>query len=805
MNSWISTKRPLLLALSMLGMSTILPATQAQMMMVPGQFNVTPGGAATYSIPIEVPPGTAGMVPSLSLNYSSQGGNGILGVGWSLGGLPSISRCGKTIAQDGTTKGVEYSSDDRFCLEGQKLIAINGPYGGDGTEYRTEIDGFSKIVSYTNSGINGPAWFKVWTKSGQIMEFGNTADSQMKASSELSYVRVWAANKISDVMGNYLTVTYNTSQSTGESFPTRIDYTGNDGESLSPYNSVRFNYENRSDDSTRYLAGSKLSLTKRLKTIKTYAGSTIVKQYKLNYSQSSSTDRSLLKDIELCAGASGPCLPKTVFDFSQSTFGFGSALGGRFSNTILKSSAGYQIFPADWNGDGHADLLAFKPNGGNNQWYRGDGLGNFTPQSTLISLSHIANGELVFGDFNGDALPDIFWFNNSNNGANKLILNTSTNNLISFAAPIFNPITNVELTVPTSQNNGSELRAGDFNGDGLTDLFWYNSLFGLKNLFINTGTNNFTVYNNVVSVNFGVPDECDQAPPIFNCRARVSDYNVQVLDLNANGTSDLHVLREVTVTNDAGEPEFQGKNYESYFLLNDLSFSFDTFTENNDLTEEEEDYIRGRVRGVRRSQFSDDWNGDGVTDVRFVNSDRDTEIAINRGDASLQKPNIDFNGGVNRRFLSVDLDSNGLTDLLRYDTSSGQNTVYLNKDGLDFSSVASVITPSNINTDGNIYVADFNGDGLNDLLWVGENLGTNYIYLNQSTVPDLMTSVTTGLGSTTAFEYKIGTDSSVYTKDTGGNAATYPTVDLLAPMRLISKVEADDGIGGTYDSTYKYV
>jgi hypothetical protein len=119
------------------------------------------------------------MAPKLSLQYSSQGGNGLLGVGWSLSGLPSITRCPQTIAQDGAVHGVNYDANDRFCLEGERLIAINGgTYGADGTEYRLEREGFSKIVSYGAAGI-GPAWFKVWTKSGQVMEFGNAAGSRI--------------------------------------------------------------------------------------------------------------------------------------------------------------------------------------------------------------------------------------------------------------------------------------------------------------------------------------------------------------------------------------------------------------------------------------------------------------------------------------------------------------------------------------------------------------------------------------------------------------------------------------------------
>src|SRR5262249_23593408 len=126
----------------------------------PGGFRVSETGAAVYEIPIKVPPGTAGMEPKLSLVYNSQQGNAVLGMGWSLSGLSAITRCPRTLAQDGISGNVNYDWDDRFCLDGQRLIAISGVYGQDGTEYRTERESFSRIISYGVAG-NGPAYFTV--------------------------------------------------------------------------------------------------------------------------------------------------------------------------------------------------------------------------------------------------------------------------------------------------------------------------------------------------------------------------------------------------------------------------------------------------------------------------------------------------------------------------------------------------------------------------------------------------------------------------------------------------------------------
>src|SRR5258708_413257 len=101
----------------------------------PGSFSVSPSGAATYTIPIQVPPGIAGMEPKLALTYNSQGGNGLVGMGWALSGLSVVHRCPRTIAQDGVRGGINYDANDRFCLDGQRLISIGAaPDCTSGTE-----------------------------------------------------------------------------------------------------------------------------------------------------------------------------------------------------------------------------------------------------------------------------------------------------------------------------------------------------------------------------------------------------------------------------------------------------------------------------------------------------------------------------------------------------------------------------------------------------------------------------------------------------------------------------------------------
>ncbi|MDR1345109.1 MAG: hypothetical protein LBK03_00200, partial [Bacteroidales bacterium] len=72
---------------------------------LPGSIDVSATGAATYSIPIEVVPGTAGIQPHLSIVYNSQSGRGLLGMKWTLGGLSAISRAPQTTYYDGRQMG----------------------------------------------------------------------------------------------------------------------------------------------------------------------------------------------------------------------------------------------------------------------------------------------------------------------------------------------------------------------------------------------------------------------------------------------------------------------------------------------------------------------------------------------------------------------------------------------------------------------------------------------------------------------------------------------------------------------------
>lgn len=221
---------------------------------VPGQINVANSGAAEYTIPLIVPAGTAGVAPRLAIQYRSNGGSGILGEGWSLGALSSITRCPQSRAQDGIERSVTLDSGDRFCLDGARLVLVTpgATYGASGAEYRTENDSFTKVVSVGALG-GGPQYFNVWNKDGSFSQYGFTADSRLTNAVAGGAALVWAQNSIENATSansavkNLVTYTYDSSGSRNLQIQS-IKY-GAPGD----INRIDFIYEARPDTKVSYL------------------------------------------------------------------------------------------------------------------------------------------------------------------------------------------------------------------------------------------------------------------------------------------------------------------------------------------------------------------------------------------------------------------------------------------------------------------------------------------------------------------------------------------------------------------------
>jgi hypothetical protein len=172
---------------------------------LPGTFSVDDRGAARLSIPLDVPPAARGLEPALSLEHDSQIGNGPLGVGWSLAGQSAISRCTKTLAEDGEVAPIRMTHDDALCLDGRRLMLVEGTAFEPGAVYRSKHDDFARVRVIASRDVDGPAChdgfaFEVDRPDHTIATYGCTRDATVMT--HLG-ARSWALSRVRDRFGNY--------------------------------------------------------------------------------------------------------------------------------------------------------------------------------------------------------------------------------------------------------------------------------------------------------------------------------------------------------------------------------------------------------------------------------------------------------------------------------------------------------------------------------------------------------------------------------------------------------------------------
>ena len=327
----------------------------------PGFASVSQDGEAEYTIPISLPAGTNGMTPVVTLDYRHRTRSGLLGIGWSIGGLSQITRCPRTLAQDGFAATAALAFHDRFCLDGQRLVVLNQlVYDAPGAEYRTEIESFARIRSFPG-GTNGPDYFVVEAADGRIYEYGATADSRIDGQATTTSIgaRTWALNRIRDRAGNVIDYEY-FEERPGSSFRiSKIRYNANPAAGVASSHQVAFVYENRpnKDVDTGYVAGTPIRQVVRLDRVDVLYNGAVLRRYELNYEPAlSAGGRSRLASIRECGASGTDCLAATTLDWQDATPGFAAA------TTVTAAIPGPTPFTnvsamIDLNGDGRLDYL----------------------------------------------------------------------------------------------------------------------------------------------------------------------------------------------------------------------------------------------------------------------------------------------------------------------------------------------------------------------------------------------------------------------------------------------------------------
>lgn len=546
-----------------------------------GNIDVNGGGQLQYTLPIALPPGIKSVAPQINLTYTSGSGNGIAGYGWSLSGITSISRTGKTLEQDSEVSGINFGYSP-YQFNGQRLIYKSGgngpPYGGaDGSVYTMEK--YSNIKIKAVGAIagqiwQGPEYWEVTFEDGSQAWYGATAAGASNARTPIEYnIAKWK-----DAQGNYINYTY--SNSNNVSIIRSIQWGGNETINKPFLNEIIFDYDEIRDlKEFSYLNGLLFEQNSLLSSIQVKTNGSQFKKYVIIYANDiinndtkQAISHQFIQNIQEFNSQNEPANLVTfatkplVTSVQENDF-------GDFSNVITSG---------DYNGDGLVDFIVKQPsqngrpegyylyfdavnNGTNNFVYLGAN-GSFDSQSILTynikssdgyvkprqgllvakSLSTTyptpatGNIELKYYNINSDASV----LNTTNN---PLILEyskviTATNYVFTDSQyPPYSTPANYGISNLSQFENPKEV---DIDSDGMSEL-----IFAIKDS--RCFKSQVAPYNwscNELGYRYAIIDDNDLQSTTVHKLSNITSKNIlsksSIMDFDNNGRQDIMSIKE---------------------------------------------------------------------------------------------------------------------------------------------------------------------------------------------------------------------------------------------------------------------
>lgn len=801
---------------------------------IKSNFDVSPTGAATYTIPIECPEGIGGLQPNIALTYNSQGGENIAGWGWGLSGVSAITLGQKTIFSDNAISGIDIKGHQKFALDGNNLVLVSGTYGKAGAVYRLENDNFSRITCIGNAFPDYPALFKVETKDGKSIEYSHLAfpyrsDNYKKG----TYPYQWLVSRITDKEGNYMTFHYINSVN-GSTRLYKIEYTGtldNTPNTVIEFYHTPKTVKRRSYINEFYIEDSYL-LNHIIVKSNIKSPGEILRKYTLEYNIVN--EHNYLASISLTSSDNS--------EIAKSSFIWGD------DNKIIKTNNYQNINPTsyyndityrayssdDIDGDGVSELIEFFHR--NDYSYRlDDNNYQITNSSDYVkvyktkfengkfSISKVILNEAIGASFNFDDFKSIngscLYVNLLGRQEKTLIAPTYTEFNGSKSTVFSDLKSHVSFSCMHSYSNQlSTYASGDINNDGIDEII------SIERFANGTNNNNEGVICYIQKTDLNRPylseadkiyrDNLDMPVEMRNPR------DIIIEDFDGDGLKDICVTAETGTyifNNLGGTKGSDGIvhatfNYRAYVNLNTSSSQI-------------------RVG---------DFNGDKYPDF-LVNEHCNTswKRMMNTGDfnfTSISEPSItaveeDFTGKNDDKddCIIIDFDHDGMSDVIIIDAVYDKkddifsspwgaynhtDIIWYRSTGNGMQKVKSVYindedyTYSRYNT-----VGDFDGDGRDDLLSFysdiyGGNKKSDSYYFNNSYNNNfedkLIKSIVDQRDNVINIAYqpltynKKENGTNFYTK---GNSATYPMVDISFPLYCVKQVNTP--LGETLSYSYQ--
>jgi hypothetical protein len=448
-------------------------------------------GTGSYSIPIDLPPGPNGIMPTVTLRYSSSAGNGPFGMGWSLGAV--------TIARKNDDRIPDYGpNDNSFVLVGVEDLI---PLGGGA--YRPRVDTMNWRMLKSGAG-----WQLTDTR-GLRHSLGATAESRVETvEGGLTKTALWLLDTMTDTNGN--TVRYSYRQDGAQRYLDHIDW---------GTCSLRFLYEERPDVISTGRYGIWLATALRCSRIELHVpglAPSLTRSWTLDYTAAPGSGHSLLSRVTLrghAADGSTVTSPPLTLVYSAAQSPQLSRFAGAAEGFGPARFETGQTELLDWDGDGLPDAIELDqgrirvwPNRGRGRW------GTPHLYEQVPALVSFDEPGIAFADMLGNGTADLIVSDRPLSGFYPHTPGGGFERLISWRE------------LPAHSLSDGNARLVDFDGDGIIDL-------------LVTGPDFFSLYYRDPAGGWRpVPQTIPRAkaPPVS-----FSDPHVALADMNGDGLQDL--------------------------------------------------------------------------------------------------------------------------------------------------------------------------------------------------------------------------------------------------------------------------
>lgn len=448
-------------------------------------LSVSSTGGVNYSVPINVPPGLNGIQPEISLDFDSQSGNGLAGWGWNVSGISVITRIPSTLFHDNQIDPVDFDLDDRFALDGQRLIVKSGTYGASGSVYQTEQYSNLKIVAYGSgpvTGVQGPEYFKVFYPDGSIGHYGTTPNSRSHTDYAITH---WE-----NPQGIRISYEYQTSNNTLRVDKIKYGSTG----TTTSINEIEFTYVYRRFHEMAYVGGVQFVRGQKLISIKVLGNGNQYRKYNLTHNSQTHLRYDRLTRITELGGDSFESR-KIEFEYDGISVNPAGGVNDLHTASFNQNSGVAQInlndteqrnaavVSLDYTGDGKMDFIVYPTTGVDKKrkfWLYSD-------IQSSINYSSAVNVDLF------KAIFPVNWLDDQNklrsSQALALVQNTGNTQVKFNVMAEVDPASGVAIgtkytktwNAPSIQYSSScsstidqriqrEYLSGDFDGDGLSDI-----------------------------------------------------------------------------------------------------------------------------------------------------------------------------------------------------------------------------------------------------------------------------------------------------------------------------------------------